>query len=680
MMRKLSVFIQVLFLCIAPVVAPMAMEEGRNTALALIADKSAVVPGEEITLSVETDIREHWHVYWENPGDSGEKLSLTWDLPKGFEAGDIQWPVPKRLPYGPLLNFGYEDHASFLVHVKAPKKIPAKEVTLKARAEILVCEEICIPEFEDLSLTLPVAQAAASANESVFKEARSHLPMKVETNATFHQENGQFVFNANLFGFKPVAMFPAEWGLIDNAADQDVKNERDAATVTVKRGDRNMDKLETVRFVLVNDKGQGTEVVATQGAPILQPEGAPDSAAPEKSESGIGVAQAFLFAILGGLLLNLMPCVFPVLSMKTLALVQLNEQERTHSQKAALAYTAGILVSFAIFAVGLLALRGAGEAVGWGFQLQSPVIVTLLAWVTAAIGFNLLGLFDVRGFGNLGAKLANGTGLTASFFTGVLAAIVATPCSAPFMAGALGAALTQPPVVATAIILALGFGLALPFLIISFVPSVARHLPRPGAWMEHFRQFLAFPMFAASVWLVWVAAGQIGADSIWIVLGGWLVIGLLIWIGRFLPNLWTRLFTLAFWLALVGLLVALPMAEAPQRAEPHHVFSEEVLKDAVAEKRPVFVYMTAKWCVTCLLNERVAIDTPETQKMFADTNTLVLKGDWTNYDQAITDYLTKHGRQGVPLYVLYNEGRETVLPQLLTPAIVADAYKREDKQ
>lgn len=665
MLRKVFLVVSLLILGMASASVQAAeIREGRNTALRLVAEKDAIVPGEAMTLAVAVDIRENWHVYWVNPGDSGDKLRLAWDLPAGFQAGDVQWPVPHRLPYGPLLNFGYEENVVFPLTLVVPPAIEGEEVTLKARAEILVCEEICIPEFEDLSLTLPVKDAAQPANETLFEKARAALPRPVSAEARYGEENGKFVFAADLGAFKAAYLFPLEWGLIDNTAAQNVSRENNVTTITVKRGDRDISAFGNTRFVLADAKGRGVEIEAARGLPQKTP-----------AQDSVGLAQAFLFAVLGGLLLNLMPCVFPVLSMKTLSLVKLSEQERTHSQKAALAYTAGILCSFALLAVLLLSLRGAGEAVGWGFQLQSPEVVTILAWVTAAIGFNLLGLFDIRGFGNIGAKLARGTGLTASFFTGVLAAIVATPCSAPFMAGALGAALTQPPAVATAIILALGFGLALPFLLVSFIPALARHLPKPGAWMEKFRQFLAFPMFAASVWLVWVAAGQIGADSIWIVLGGWLVIGLLIWIGRFAPNAWTRIFTAIFWAALIGLLCALPMAEKPDSVRPMSDFSENAVQEAVAQNRPVFVYMTAKWCVTCLLNERVAIETAATQKLFQDTNTLVLKGDWTNYDQAITDYLNRYGRQGVPLYVLYKDGKETVLPQILTPAIMADAYK-----
>lgn len=675
MLRKVLVFLHLVILCTGfGSVQAAEIPEGRNTAMRLVAERDAIVPGEALTLAIEVKIRENWHVYWQNPGDSGDKMRLTWDLPPSFQAGDVGWPTPKRLPYGPLLNFGYEDHVAFPLTLIVPPRIEGDEVTLKARAEILVCEEICIPEFEDVSLTLPVKDSADPANENLFAQARAALPETLDAQAFWRAKDGEFIVTAYLpQGFKAREIYPLEWGLIDNPAPQ--KIERDNATIfTVKSGSRDLSALETLDFVIagttIHDARHGYLVTAHKDADVP---GAP--AAAGESEKTLSLMQAFLFAIIGGVLLNLMPCVFPVLSMKTLALIKVSDQERTHSQKSALAYTSGILVSFAALAVLLLGLRGAGEAIGWGFQLQSPTVVTLLSWVTVAVGFNLLGLFHIGGMGAFGEKLARGTGLTASFFTGVLAAIVATPCSAPFMAGALGAALVQPAPVAVAIILALGFGLALPFLLISFIPAFARHLPRPGAWMVSFRQFLAFPMFAASVWLVWVAAGQIGADSIWVVLGGWLVIGLLIWLARFKPNAWSKLFTIAFWLALLGLLFMLPMAQAPNNIRAQGVFSEIKVEEALAQKRPVFVYMTAKWCVTCLLNERVALEATETQKLFQDTNTLVLKGDWTFYDKAITEYLNRHGRQGVPLYVLYKDGKETVLPQILTPAIVVNAFR-----
>lgn len=640
---------------------------GRNTSLELIANKDAAVPGETVMLAIRIRIADKWHIYWENPGDSGDALRLKWDaLPEGFKLGDLQWPVPKRLPYGPLINYGYEKEALIFSTLSVPKGATAGEVTLKAKAEILVCEEICIPEFQDISLTLPVADSAKPANAFLFERGAKHLIYGTDVPSRYYEENGNLVLllaeNYTLDDIE--AVFPAEWGVIENAAEQKIEDTKQGTKITVQRGTRaiNDAALDRMTFVLRDVNGDGLAVFADRIS-------AADAA--QMTASHAGWITAVLLAVLGGLILNLMPCVFPILSLKALSLVKLSQAERTHAKGSALAYTAGILLCFVGLAAVLLALRGAGESIGWGFQLQSPELVTVLAWLMALVGFNLLGFFEVNNFVRWGDKLAHAHGLLGSFFTGVLAAVVATPCTAPFMATALGVALVQPWYIAILIFAALGFGLALPFLLISFVPALARALPKPGLWMERFRQFLAFPMFAASLWLIWVAVAQTGHDSLVYILGGVILIAFMVWLVK-LKGVAAKI-TLALSGALLcALLVLLPAKEA-DAIHTYEAFSQQKLDEAIDEGRPVFVNMTAKWCVTCLLNEKVAIAVPATQAVFKDRNVLYLKGDWTDRDEAITNYLAKYGRSGVPLYVLYKDGKETVLPQLLTPSIVAES-------
>lgn len=640
---------------------------GRNTAIELIADKDAAVAGETLNLMVRVRIRDHWHIYWKNPGDSGEAIRLKWALPNGVTLGEINWPTPKRLPFGPLVNFGYEKEARFTIPATLPQNLSGTNITFAAKAEVLVCEEICIPEYEDLTLTLPVATSSQPDNKFHFNAAFDALPSGTDNVGKYYEAaDGNFVLMVpTTVNMKPDSIFPEEWGVIDNAAAQQVVEKRGWYYVTVKRGTRSLDGMDNMMFVVRDAQGLGTALM-TDKIPV-----------PVETNVDIsGLFGAIALALLGGLILNLMPCVFPILSLKALSLVKLSQSERTHAQKSAIAYACGIILCFVLLAAVLIGLRGAGASIGWGFQLQSPVLVTALAWLMALVGFNLLGFFELRGLGGIGDKLTKGNGLTASFWTGVLAAVVATPCTAPFMATALGYALVQPAYIALLVFVALGIGLALPFLLISFVPYLARHLPKPGAWMEHFRAFLAFPMFAASLWLVWVAENQIGDNGVLFVAGGIVLMGFVIWLARF-KSLFARIVT-----GVMVVLMLLILSGLPERStedslkETAQAFSQAKIDEALAAGRPVFVNMTAKWCVTCMVNDKVAISTPDIQKLFEEKNILYLKGDWTNQDEDITQFLNRYGRSGVPLYVYYHNGKEDVLPQLLTPQIVANAIGR----
>ena len=376
---------------------------------------------------------------------------------------------------------------------------------------------------------------------------------------------------------------------------------------------------------------------------------------------------------MGGLILNLMPCVFPVLSIKALALVR----EGNHRAEG-LAYTAGVLASFAVLAAVLIALRAGGQQVGWGFQFHSPVFVLVVSYLLFLVGLNLSGFFDIGGgFTGVGSSLAARQGLAGSFFTGVLAAVVATPCTAPFMGAALAFALAQPAAVMLSVFLALGLGLALPFLVLAFWPAAQRWLPRPGAWMDRFKQFLAFPMFAAVVWLLWVLAQQTGPDGVALALGGLVLLAFALWLRRVSDGVagaaglvigLLLAFSVTYWIK--------PQPAADVRADATlEAYSAERLAELRAQKQPVFVNLTASWCISCLVNERVALSRPEVKDAFAKAGVVYLKGDWTREDPKITAVLKAHGRSGVPLYLYYAPGaaEAVVLPQLLTPGLVIEA-------
>jgi thiol:disulfide interchange protein len=407
--------------------------------------------------------------------------------------------------------------------------------------------------------------------------------------------------------------------------------------------------------------------------------------------SSLGFMSAVVFALVGGLILNLMPCVFPVLSLKALSLVKISEEHPEVARVHGLAYTAGVVLSFVAIAGALMTLKIAGAEIGWGFQLQNPFIVGLLAYLFLILGLNLAGVFEIRNpFGNIGGKLASNDGPMGSFFTGILATLVAAPCTAPFMAGAIGFALVQPVYVGLLVFAALGFGLALPYLALSFVPALQRVMPRPGAWMDVFKQLLAFPMFGAAVWLAWILGVQVGATGMGALLVGAVLMSFAVWVMQHTPQnkiLRAVVMVLAFLSVLAALWfvprvsVDMPSATgAYQEGAFGEAFSLERLEGALAEDGPVFVEMTAAWCITCKVNHAAAINVESTKALFAARDVDYLIGDWTNEDPVITRYLEKYGRNGVPLYVYYGDrdlqsGKRPeaqVLPQILTPGIVRD--------
>lgn len=402
--------------------------------------------------------------------------------------------------------------------------------------------------------------------------------------------------------------------------------------------------------------------------------------------------QAIVFAFFGGLILNLMPCVFPILSIKALSLIKLREKGRGFAAMNGIAYTLGVLASFALVGSLLMGIKIAGGDIGWGFQLQNPAIVLALAYLLFIIGLNLSGMFDINAsFIGVGASFANKHGFAGSFFTGVLATMVATPCTAPFMAGALGYALVQPPVVAMSVFVALGFGLALPYLLLSVVPGLAAILPRPGLWMEKFRELLAFPVYASAMWLIWVLSIQTGSSGLLWSLMGVVAIAFALWLFAHKPYQKTRR-AIIILIALAALLfAALPfidktLLQKPSQASSQeaNAYSEEKLNAALNGNDPVFVYMTASWCITCKVNERIAINTDATRALISENKVMVLEGDWTNMNPEITKFLKSYDRAGVPLYVYYGpRGKDgqrptpAVLPQILTPGLMAETFQQK---
>ncbi|MEX2644433.1 MAG: protein-disulfide reductase DsbD domain-containing protein [Acetobacterales bacterium] len=700
------------FLSIAAVLAGLVAVPGvaganpvatGNVEARLVAETASVPPGESFLVALRQKIRPGWHTYWRNPGDSGEPTQIEWQLPEGFSAGAIEWPVPERIPYGPLLNYGYENEVWLLARIDAPAGLPAGEpVSLTARAFWLVCADICIPEEATLSLTLPAGPASTDARWAEgFRRAKEALPVESPWPAAYSADGESLMLRLAGPGLdtsriESAAYIPSSDGIIGNAAPQRLSLSPEGLTLALTPGYRKPDGAPLTGLVVLEERLE--DGVVRRGLSI---EATPSAVPIEAAPAGMPLWQAALLALAGGLLLNLMPCVFPVLSMKAMALLKTAQGREAGVSRAAgwsearigaLAYTAGVLASFAALAGVLLAIRAGGAAVGWGFQLQSPAVVLLLAYLLFAVGLNLSGVFDVGGrLSGIGGGLVRGGpgggGAAGSFFTGVLAAVVATPCTAPFMAAAAGFALTQSAPVAMALFVALGLGMALPFLLLGVAPRALALLPRPGPWMETLKQALAFPMYASAAWLVWVLGRQAGADAVLLAGIGMVAIAFAAWLYEKSRGAATRgRIAGAATAAAVALLVlgtaAIPAAatgparsaSADTEALAGEPFSAARLAELRAAGTPVFVNMTADWCITCLVNERVALRSDAVADAFASGGVTYLKGDWTRRDAEITRVLERFGRAGVPLYVFYPPaGEPVVLPQILTEGTVLSA-------
>jgi thiol:disulfide interchange protein len=684
-LNRMSKLLKILFFVVFISLPAHAQDGGKLVKIRLVPERSTIKAGDEIWIGVEQAIKPGWHTYWKNPGDSGTAPRIEWDLPDGFEISDIRWPVPHKLSMGPLTNYGYEDEVVLLQKLKAPAELPEGPLAFTADIEILVCKEECIPEYGTYGLMLNGSEGEAENNTAYFKKATDLLPVPVPWKAMFKEEGNSLVINIPVqhSGPQDIAFVPEDWGLVLNSATSEVERKKDGFILRQKRGERSLNSIQQIKGLLTYS---GKDFKPFTYAFTAQKESAsmPGEPAPDKP----AFLQILVFALFGGLILNLMPCVFPVLSIKALSLVKTSEKQPRLAQLHGLSYTAGVVLSFLTIAGILIALRASGAEIGWGFQLQNTTVVTLLAWLLFIIGLNLCGLFEVSGhLGNIGNKLTQGEGLKNSFFTGILATLVATPCTAPFMAAAIGAALILPAYAALIIFAALGFGLALPYLALAYMPSLQKKLPKPGAWMDTFKQLLAFPMFASAAWLLWVLSQQAGSIGVFGGLMGLVLIAFGIWLLRHTPQKRYWRYKVRI-LALVSFIAAFLMIPAAEMTPPAttknafifgEVFTPETLQQKLATKAPVFVEMTAAWCITCKVNHAIALNIDSTKKVFADNDVQYLVGDWTNQDARITEYLNSFGRNGVPIYVFYGRpdpatGKRPepeVLPQLLTPGIVA---------
>ena len=646
-----------------------------------------VGPGKPLLLGLALEHKPHWHTYWKNAGDSGLPTTLTWQLPAGARAGEIEWPTPSRLPFGPLMNYGYEDKVLLPVQMTLPAGWAA-DLPIKLRADWLVCKDVCIPQSGEFTLNLP-AGAVIDANRALFDAARARLPQPVaQANAKARVDGQALVVEVEglpeASRGQTLRFFPEIGGVIEPAAPV-TQNWRGATwTASVPLSTQRSESPATLRAVLVAEPAAGMVVrVGVTGWPGTPTNAPAAAAAPAPLASNAAPLLLTLgLALVGGMLLNLMPCVFPVLSLKVLGFAR-PDQSRRARIGAGLAYTVGVVLSFVALAGLLLALRAGGEQLGWGFQLQSPMFVATLALLFTLIGLNLAGLFELGGVlpGSLAAARARHP-LADHALTGALAVAIASPCTGPFMGAALGSALSMPAAQALAVFAALGLGMALPYLAIALLPGLAQRLPRPGVWMQHFKVAMAFPMFATVVWLAWVLGQQVGIDGVAALLGVLVAAAFLAWaLGS--PGFGRRArqgFGAVGVLLLAGTLAwAWPALREPAATaasgsgtaaapgERWQPWSPETLARARAEGRPVFVDFTAAWCVTCQYNKRVALADAGVLGDFDAQKVLLLRADWTRRDAAITQELARLGRSGVPVYALYapRAAAPVVLPEIL---------------
>lgn len=692
-MKRLLLALALLFAAL-PAVAQEVDRAPKVTARLLA--EGPVAPGGEVWVALEEVIRPGWHTYWINPGDAGNPTTIDWTLPAGWSAGEIQWPRPKRLPVGPLMDYGYEGKLWLLTALRAPADAkPGDTVKLDAAVAWLVCERICIPEEAALSVSVRIGEGPRDpALAADFAAARALLPTPSPWKVSYALSNSidLFVAAPALATARPasVEFYPLDAGAIKNPAPQLVGYNAQGLVLRLTPGSKaaTLTALNGV-LVLTGSDGsvQALDIKAPQGlVPAADFSSAPDSAA---AADAMPLWLAMAFAALGGLILNIMPCVLPILAMKALALARHGGSERSIVIGETFAYSGGVILSFLILGAALVALRAGGEAVGWGFQLQSPIAVAAFALLVFAVGLNLSGVFEVGSI-TAGESLTHKSGAAGAFFTGVLAVAVGAPCTMPFGAAALGFALTQNAMTAMLVFLALGVGFALPFLVLGLVPGALAFVPKPGTWMLRFKQFLAFPMYAAAAWLAWVLAVQAGANSLVILFGAAVTLALAAWLWAVTRDLSTRgrsigALVVLLLLAGVGAAVAqLKTAQASQAADSggagaslpnREPYSAARLEELRAAGRPVLVDTTAAWCISCLVNEQTALASEAVKTAFTARNIAYLVADWTNRNPEGAALLQSHGRAGPPLYLYYPPGAAApkVLPQILTEAIVLEA-------
>ncbi|MCH8550260.1 MAG: thioredoxin family protein [Balneolaceae bacterium] len=684
--------------------------QNENAELELISENLTIQPGQTFWIGVRMNLRDGWYVYYRNPGDSGMPLMTEWMQDEDFQVGEIEWPYPVWIDVAAgLASYGYYGSELFMMEATAPEDLqPGSEVTLRAEADYLICEKVCIPEYADLELTLRVTDEEPEYHDAhldLFSDTRSRLPVVLpywDASAEVTDDGNTILLELttsefDLLDYSEVIYFANEEGEIENANKPQFRVDGNSVIIEMQKSGYKSDDVSRVWGLVYNADGwdeAGSIRAITVDIDLSGDQSIADRSSERDSPIPASMWMILIFAFTGGLILNLMPCVFPILSIKIMNFMQMSGHNPAEVKKHGWVFGLGVLLSFLFLAGLLLGLRAAGQELGWGFQLQTPAFIAFMTFLMFGLGLSLMGVFEIgSSLINVAGKAGNAEGLRGSFFSGVLATVLATPCTAPFMGTALGVAITLPAHTALLIFAMLGVGMAAPYILLSSFPALMKFLPKPGAWMETFKQAMAFPLFATAIWLIWVFGQQAGVDGLTKLLVGLLLLSIAIWI----INRWkaykissrARIFSrsVATLLIVGGFFIAAssdPVSTGSEEIaadgfgitwEP---FTQNVVDQHRADGKNIFIDFTAAWCITCKANERIIFSSDRVKNRFEELGFVMVKADWTNRNPEITRALESFGRNGVPLYVIYSGELDEpmVLPELLTPGIVLDALDR----
>ena len=637
-----------------------------DSRIELLTESNSIEPGDDLLVGFRFSLSPGWHTYWVNPGDAGEGASIKWNLPRDVKASEILWPGPERIPVEPLMTFGYEDEVVLLTKIYTTKATDIP-LTLNALVSWYTCKEICIPQEAEVSFPIKFGFKSPSSSNKILQQTLENVPTPFK--GTYRVQNlddsyiiqGQFDDNKQ---YDSIYFFPKVYGLTNYVESQLYEKNKDSFSLQVKPSELKIEfkSFEGVLAAKKDEKLSYFEINHSLGS--------------NDSSQEFSVLTLIIFAFFGGLILNVMPCVFPILSIKILRFVEQSENSSYKTFKQGFLFSVGVIVSFLLIAALLLSLKSGGESIGWGYQLQSPIVVSLLFYLFIVMGYIFMSNIVI---GSSLAKLSlisssKGDSLE-SFLTGVLAVIVASPCTAPFMGSAIGFALLQPSFYSILIFLGLGIGFSLPYLVLSAKPSLLSFLPKPGQWMETFKQFMAFPMWASALWLLWVLSSQVNSQEVIQVLLGALIITAGLWLlekNKSESNWVKWMIRLPFVLLLISALWLVPTTYSDSdETQDQLAYTPQLLEDLRDENNLVFLNFTADWCITCKVNEAVALKTSEVSKVLAEKNITYLEADWTRKDPIISKALEQYGRTGLPLYLLFpSEGDPLILPEILTEDIL----------
>ncbi len=638
-----------------------------DSEITLISETYAIRKGDEILIGIKFELEEGWHTYWENPGDAGEGATIDWVLPKGLKASEILWPGPERIPVDPLMTFGYNDEVVLLTRITSDEELtfPAK---IQANVSWFTCKDICIPQEGNIDVVIQQGDFSSSIHSKEIRSYLNKVPTEFPQNYIVQKLDDKFFIQSDVDNgkhFQKVYFFPKVYGLTNFVKEQIYEKNQNSFVLEIEasRVDLQMKSFEGVLETYDGQKERFYEI----SYPL-------ETSASDQNQS---IILLIIFAFLGGLILNIMPCVFPILSIKILRFVEHSENSSAQTYKFGIFYALGSILSFLLIATALISLKSSGENIGWGFQLQYPLVISVLFYLFIALGYMFMSdlVFGSR-LGQLSSLAQVKNESLESFLTGVLAVVVASPCTAPFMGSAIGFALLQPSANSFLIFFSLGLGFALPYLILSLKPSLLSFLPKPGQWMETFKQFMAFPMWASALWLLWVLSGQVDSDTVLLVLIGGLAISLALWL---LEKNTTSLSSIKWLIRLLAaLLIFISLLILPteyssddQANENELLFTEDLLQEYLDNKQLVFLNFTADWCITCKVNERVALKSTKVLALMNAKNIKYIEADWTRKDAVIAKKLEEYGRTGVPLYLLYSsKGEPIILPEILTEDIL----------